>query len=150
MKWDYGGRERANSYAPPNTQYTCVAQHVIRVWIGPGAQDLESTVTHGFVKHGFKVLLYRDVDGPLQASHCLVLQSLNEPSSLVPGIPVYFGPYLVGWLVGLLAGWLAGWLVGWLVGWLRSQQHASASQRRICSGNCTFRHSETQLQIGIL
>ena len=58
--------------------YTCVAQRVIRVWIGPGARDLESTVAHGFVKHDFKVLLHCVVEGPLQASHCLVLQSLNE------------------------------------------------------------------------
>ena len=72
--------------------HTSVAQHVTRVWIGPGARDLESTVTHGFVKHGFKVLLHRVVDGPLQASRCLVLQSLNEPRSSIPGIPVYFGP----------------------------------------------------------
>ena len=35
-------------------------------------QDLESTVAQGFVKHGFKVLLHRVVDGPLQASRCLV------------------------------------------------------------------------------
>ena len=47
-------------------------QLVKRVWIGPGARDLESTVAHGFVKHGFKVLPHRVVDGPLQASSCLV------------------------------------------------------------------------------
>ena len=37
-----------------------------------GARDLESRVAQGFVKHGFKVLLHRVVDGPLQASRCLV------------------------------------------------------------------------------
>ena len=37
-----------------------------------GARGLESTVAHGFVKHGFKVLLHRVVDGLLQASRCLV------------------------------------------------------------------------------
>ena len=62
--------------APPDTRSTRytreVAQHVIKVWIGPGTGDLlESTVAQGFVKHGFKVLLHRVVDGPLQASRCL-------------------------------------------------------------------------------
>ena len=52
----------------------------------------ESTVAHRFLKHGFKVLLHHVVDSPLQASRCLVLQSLNEPCSFIPGIPVYFGP----------------------------------------------------------
>ena len=64
VKGDYSGRERANSYASPSTPR--VAQHVIRVWIGP--RDLESTVAHGFVKHGFKVLLHHVVDGPYR--HC--------------------------------------------------------------------------------
>ena len=59
-------------HTPPGYGYTCVAQHVIRVWIGPSARDLESIVAHGFVKHGFKVLLHHVVDGPLQASRCLV------------------------------------------------------------------------------
>ena len=36
------------------------------------ARDLESTVAHGFVKHGFMVMLHRVVDDPLQASRCLV------------------------------------------------------------------------------
>ena len=36
------------------------------------ARDFESTVAQGFVKHGFKVQLHRVVDGPLQASRCLV------------------------------------------------------------------------------
>ena len=77
VKGDYSGRERDNNYAPPIhtppcTRYTGVAQHVIRVWIGPGAQDLESTVAHGFVEHGFKALFHRVVDGSLQASRCLV------------------------------------------------------------------------------
>ena len=49
-------------------------------------------MAHGFVKHGFKVLLHCVVDGPLQASLCQVLQSLNEPRSFIPGIPMYFGP----------------------------------------------------------
>ena len=65
MKGHYSGRERANSYAPTDT-HTCVVQHVIRVWIGPGARGFESTVSHRFVKHGFKVLLHLVVDGPLQ------------------------------------------------------------------------------------
>ena len=37
-----------------------------------GARGLESTVAQGFVMQGFKVLLHRVVDGPLQASCCLV------------------------------------------------------------------------------
>ena len=37
-----------------------------------GAQELDSMVAQGLVKHGFKVLLHRVVDGPLQASRCLV------------------------------------------------------------------------------
>ena len=41
-----------------------------------GAQDFESRVAQGFVKHGFKVLLHRVVDGPLQASCCLISQTL--------------------------------------------------------------------------
>ena len=69
MKGDYSGRERANSYAP---LYMCVALHVMRVWIGRGGGDLKSMVAQGFVKQGFKVLLHCVVDGPLQASHCLV------------------------------------------------------------------------------
>ena len=32
---------------------------------------------------------------------------------------------------------------GWLVACLTSQQHASVSQGRICSDNCTFCHTET-------
>ena len=40
-----------------------------------GAQDLESMVALGFIKHGFNVLLHRVVDGPLQASRCLVSRS---------------------------------------------------------------------------
>ena len=36
VKGDLSGRERANIYTPPDTQYTCVVQHVIRVWIVPG------------------------------------------------------------------------------------------------------------------
>ena len=75
VKENYSGRERTN-----------------RVWVGPGARDLESTMAHGFVKHGFKVLLHHVVDGPLQVSRCLVLQSFNEPRSFIPGISVYFGP----------------------------------------------------------
>ena len=55
---------------------------------------LESTVAHGFVKHGFKVLLHHVVYGPLQASRCLVLQSFNEPRSFIPSIPLYFGSKL--------------------------------------------------------
>ena len=58
-----------------HSTHACVAQHVIRVWIG-GAHDLESTVAQGFVKHGVKVLLHRVVDGPLQASRCLVSRIL--------------------------------------------------------------------------
>ena len=100
VKGDYSGRERANSYAPPDIQCIvqhairtcCGVQHVIRMWIVPGTRDLESMVAHRFVKYGFKVLLHRVVDGPLQASRCLVLQSLNEPRSFIPSIPVYFGP----------------------------------------------------------
>ena len=75
-----------------STCYAWVAQHVIRVWIGSGAQDRESMVGQGIVKHGFKVLLHSVVDDPLQALHCLVLQSLNEPRSFIPSIPVDFGP----------------------------------------------------------
>ena len=45
VKGDYSGRERANSYAPPKPPpphththtHTFIAQHVIRVWLGPGA-----------------------------------------------------------------------------------------------------------------
>ena len=84
VKGDFSGRERVNS----STQYTCVAQHVIKVWIGPGAGDLESTVAQEFVKHAFKVLLHHVVDGPLQAW-------LNTPRTLTPGITVYFGPKAV-------------------------------------------------------
>ena len=40
-----------------------------------GVRGLESTVAQGFAKHGFKVLLHRVVDGPLQASRCLVLRT---------------------------------------------------------------------------
>ena len=52
--------------------HMCIAQHVIRVWIGHGARDLEFTMAQGFEKHGFKVLLHCVVDGPLQALRCLV------------------------------------------------------------------------------
>ena len=75
------------------------AQHVIRAYIGPGARDLEPTVAHGFVKHGFKVLLHRVVDGPLQSSRCLVLQSLSKPSSFIPGMPMHFGLYTLSSIV---------------------------------------------------
>ena len=53
---DCSGRERVNSHAPPRTQ----------------PRGLESMVAQGFVKLGFKVLLHHVVDGPLQASRCLV------------------------------------------------------------------------------
>ena len=64
-------------------------------------------VAHGFVKHGFKVLLHCVVDGPLQASCCLVLQSFNELCSFTPGCVMYFGPkrcqmfWNPGWLLTL-------------------------------------------------
>ena len=86
LQWQRDGQQLA----------MCIAQHVIRVWIGPGMRDLESRVVHGFVMHSFKVLLHHVVDGPWQASHCLVLQSLNEPHSITPNIPVYFGPKQTG------------------------------------------------------
>ena len=35
----------------------------------------------------------------------------------------------------------------WLVGCLPSQQHASASQGRVCSDNCTCCHTDKKLQI---
>ena len=60
VKGDCSGRERVNSHTPPDT-------HTVH-----GARGLESTVAQGFVKHGFKVLLHPVVDGPLQASRCLV------------------------------------------------------------------------------
>ena len=78
--------------------------------------------------------------------------------------------WLVGWLVSWLVGWLAGWLVACLlaclffllsgllvsslidqmdcllfVGCLTSQQHASVSQGRICSDNCTCCHTEIEV-----
>ena len=66
-----------------SSRYTCVAQHVIIVCIGHGARDFDSTVAYRFVKHSFKVLLHCVVDGPLQASCCLVLQSFNERRSFM-------------------------------------------------------------------
>ena len=75
-----------------SSRYMCIAQHVIRVCICPGTQDLASTVAQRLVKHGFKVLLHRVVDGPLQASCCLVLQSFNESRSFIPGCVMYVGP----------------------------------------------------------
>ena len=47
------------STATLHPTHTCFVQHVIRVWIGPGTGDLESTVAHRVVKHGFKVLLHK-------------------------------------------------------------------------------------------
>ena len=64
--------------------------------ISPRARDLESAVAHGFVKHGFKMLLHRVVDGPLQTSRCPVLQNFNKPRSFIPGIPEYLGPNNIG------------------------------------------------------
>ena len=74
LQWQREGQQLCS------TGYTCVAQHVIRVCItiSPGPQNLESMVAHEFVKHGFKMLLHLVVDGPVQASGCLVLQSMNE------------------------------------------------------------------------
>ena len=62
------------------------------VYISPGAQDLESMVAQGFVKHGLKMLFHCVVDGPLQVSRCLVLQSFNQPRSFIPSFVMYFGP----------------------------------------------------------
>ena len=76
------------SLPPPPLLHACCATCHKSVWIGPGAQDFESTVAQGFVKHGFKVLLHRVVDGPLQASRCLVFIALH---AFIPGIPVHFG-----------------------------------------------------------
>ena len=59
LQWQREGQQ------PRSTRYTV-----------HGARDLESTVAHWFVKHGFKVLLHRVVDGPLQASRCLVSRTL--------------------------------------------------------------------------
>ena len=72
LQWQREGHQPHPIHAPPHPIHTCVVQHVIKVWIDPGAGDLESTVAQGFVKHGFKVLLRHVVDGPLQVSHCLV------------------------------------------------------------------------------
>ena len=82
-----------------STRYTCIVQHVIRVCTGPGARDLESMVAHWFLEQGCKVLLHHLVDGPLQASRCLVLQSFNEPHSFIPGCVMYFGPFCFVFLV---------------------------------------------------
>ena len=38
-----------------------------------------------------------------------------------------------------------GEFVGWLLACLMSQQHASVSQGRICTGNCTCCHIETEV-----
>ena len=69
-----------------NTIHTCVAQHVIRVWIGSGARDLESTMAHGFVKYGFKVLLHHVVDGI-----GFTLPGLTHPVPLYPVYPCILG-----------------------------------------------------------
>ena len=82
-------------HAPPDTQYTLhkiLVQHARRVWICPGARDLESMVAQGFgdlesmvaqgfVKHGFKVLLHRVVDGPIAN---FTLPGLTKPVHLYP------------------------------------------------------------------
>ena len=66
--------------------------HMSQECVSVLAHRLESTVAHRFVKHSFKVLLHHVVDGPLQASRCLVLQSFNAPRSFIPDCIVYFGP----------------------------------------------------------
>ena len=38
-----------------------------------------------------------------------------------------------------------GWFVCWLVGCLTSQQHASVSQGRICTGNFPFCHTKIEV-----
>ena len=81
-----------------------------------GAQDLESTMAQGFAKHSFKVLLHRVVEGPLQASRCLVSRT-----------PCVYTQYT---------------RVFWS---LTSQQHASVSQGRICSDNFTCCHIEVEV-----
>ena len=55
LQWQREGQQ------PRSTRYTV-----------HGTRDLESTVTQGFVKYSFKVLLHRAVDGPWQASCCMV------------------------------------------------------------------------------
>ena len=77
------------------------------------ARDLESTVAQGFVKHSFKVLLHRVVDGPLQALRCLVSRTLC----------VYTRYTRVFWA-------------------LTSEQHARVSQGRLCLDNSTCCHTE--------
>ena len=97
VKGDCSGREGQQL---ASTHYTrrCTTCHksVYRL----GAQDLESMVANEFVKHGFNVLLHCVVDGPLQASCCLVLQNCNEPRSFIPGLFVHFGPKVSAWRVG--------------------------------------------------
>ena len=139
---------------------TAVAE---RGWIATlhlihGAQGLESTVALGFVKHGFKVLLHRVVDGPLQASRCLVSWTLC----------IYTRYTRVFWAQGdhpqpsmetrqqtwtqppdmrASCNWATlDWFVCWLLACLMSQQHASISQGRICPGNCICCHTDTEPQ----
>ena len=76
LQWQREGQQ------PRSTQYTA-------------HETLNPRWHRGFVKHSFKVLLHRVVDGPLQASRCLVSQT----RAFTCGIPMYFGPNLsVGFL----------------------------------------------------
>ena len=101
-------------------------------------------MAQGFVTHGFKVLLHRVVDGPLQAHTAWS----NEPRSFIPGIPVYYGPkdspafILFSWPPEAFYG---VWFVCLFVGCLTSQQHASVPQGRICSDNFTCCHTQVEV-----
>ena len=53
-----------------------------------GARDLESTVAQGFVKHGFKVMLHRVVDGPFAS---FTLSGFTNPVRLHPVYPCILG-----------------------------------------------------------
>ena len=59
--------------------------------MGPLAQDLESTVAHGFVKHSFKVLLHCIIDGPLQASRYWFFKVSTNPVRLYPAVSCILG-----------------------------------------------------------
>ena len=79
---------------------TCVAQHVIRVWIGPGAQDLGSMVAHGFIKQGPASTCSR---WPIAS---FTLPGLTHPVRLYPVYPCILGLNST-WCYGVCArsGW---------------------------------------------
>ena len=109
------------------------------------ARDLESTVAQGFEKHCFKVLLHRVVDGPLQASRCLV--------SRTPRVYTRYTPCILGLtarkerrlVLSLLQHRAAEHAEDDCQQDQRTLQHVCWENAIQCARGCAFEHARTRV-----